>query len=450
MPVPSVVGAGKRLFAARRLLGAGAVLVAAGVGALGASAVAAPLTPQSDPFYRPPQGFGAHKPGSVLRSRPVSTAAFGVVPERVRAWQVLYRTTDTQGRPEATVATVLEPLGPRPRGLRPLVAYQEAEDSLGSQCAPSYELLAGAPSTNGVEQVEILLIDGLLEHGWAVVVPDYEGPTSAYGAGIQAARATLDSIRAAERFRPAGLAGARTPVAMWGYSGGALATAWASEQQPRYAPELNVRGVAEGGVPVNIANAARVLNKGLFAGYFLAGMVGISRQYPRLAALLQTILTPEGRAAAQQVGTMCNSDIVNRFAFKDVTRYTSVPDPLSLPVARRIIAADSLSQRQPTAPLYIYHAINDELLPSRDVDGLVARYCKEGVSVQYTRDIASEHIVLVATAAPGALAWLGDRLGNPARPAPKGCTTTTTLSAVLPARALTSLVAFLAGLVTVL
>jgi hypothetical protein len=203
-------------------------------------------------------------------------------------------------------------------------------------------------------------------------------------------------------------------------------------------------------VPVNVADAARVLNKGLFAGYFLAGMVGISRQYPRLTALLQRILTPEGRAAAQEVGTMCNSDIVNHFAFKDVTRYTNVPDPLSLPLASQVIAADSLPHGRPTAPLYVYHAINDELLPSRDVDGLVAKYCHEGVSVEYTRDIASEHIVLAATAAPGALAWLGDRLGNPAQPAPAGCTTTTTVSAVLSPRALTSLVTFLAGLVTVL
>jgi hypothetical protein len=423
-----------------------AALVAAGVVAPAAvaTAQAAPLTPRSDPFYKPGPNVGKAKPGTALRSRPVSVAIFGAIPERVRAWQLLYRTTDTQGRAEATVATVLEPVGAAPAGPRPLVSFQEAEDSLGSQCAPSYQLLQGAPSTNGVEQLELTLIDGLLARGWAVVDPDYEGPTNAYAAGIQAARATLDGIRAAERFGPAGLNGSRTPVAMWGYSGGALATSWASEQQPRYAPELNIKGVAEGGVPADIGNAARKLNKGLFAGYFLAGIIGISRQYPALARLLTRILTPQGKAAAQEAGTMCNSQIVNTFAFKDVTKYTNAPDPLSLPVARQVTAADSLSKHRPRAPLYIYHAVSDELLPSSDVDRVVAQYCREGVNVTYTRDLASEHIVLAVTGGTGALAWLGDRLAG--KPAQRGCTTTTTLSAALTPPALTALVSYLLGL----
>ena len=81
------------------------------------------------------------------------------------------------------------------------------------------------------------LIGQALTMGWAVVVPDYEGPDSQWTAGTQAGHAVLDGIRAALRFGPAGLAGPSTPVGLWGYSGGAQATARATELQPGYAPD---------------------------------------------------------------------------------------------------------------------------------------------------------------------------------------------------------------------
>src|SRR5262245_3154767 len=73
------------------------------------SAAAAPPPPQNDPFYQPPSGYESTAPGTVLRSRPVSIAAFGALPQKVQAWQLLYRTTDQKSNPQATVTTVLLP-----------------------------------------------------------------------------------------------------------------------------------------------------------------------------------------------------------------------------------------------------------------------------------------------------------------------------------------------------
>ena len=149
------------------------------------------------------------------------------------------------------MATIVLPPGAAPPGGRPLLAYQPAEDTLTRDCASSYEIRQG---TNG-ELPQALL--PLLNDGVAVVVPDYEGPESQWTAGVQAGHAVLDSIRAAESFPPAGLGGEGTRVGIWGYSGGGQATAWASELQPTYAPELNVVGVAEGGVPAVLRKTHR-------------------------------------------------------------------------------------------------------------------------------------------------------------------------------------------------
>ena len=64
-----------------------------------------PEIPARDPFYLPPAGFHHAAPGTVLRSRDVQLGFLGVIPQRVRAVQLLYRTTDRHGRAHATVTT---------------------------------------------------------------------------------------------------------------------------------------------------------------------------------------------------------------------------------------------------------------------------------------------------------------------------------------------------------
>jgi hypothetical protein len=393
------------------------------------AAAAAPPPPQIDAFYQPPAGFESSAPGTVLRSRAVDVAAFGLLPQKVQAWQLLYRTTDTQDQPEATVTTVLLPAGAQPSATRPLVSYQVAEDSPAPQCAISYQLRQGAGNDNIVAQAEILLMDAALQKGWAVTVPDYEGPKSAYVAGKQAGQAVLDGIRATEGFQAAGLNGVATNVGLWGYSGGALASGWASELQPGYAPELAIRGVAEGGLPVSPRDVLQGANGGVFAGIAMSGVAGISQAYPELQSFLDTYLTADGKAALAKARTQCNSANVTTFAFRDLYKYFTVPNPLSLPVPDAVLTADTLGQHTPTAPLFVYHSVNDELVPHAGTDQVVAGYCASGGRVTYQRDILSEHIALVVTGAPDALNWLSDRLSG--KPAAPGCNTKTVASSLL-------------------
>jgi triacylglycerol lipase len=68
-----------------------------------------PQLPADDPFYLPPQGFEHAMPGTVLRSRDVELAFLGLVPQKLTATQLLYRSTDLNGLPQATVTTVVVP-----------------------------------------------------------------------------------------------------------------------------------------------------------------------------------------------------------------------------------------------------------------------------------------------------------------------------------------------------
>src|SRR3954467_5855345 len=88
------------------------------------------VVPAKDPFYEPPPGFEHARPGTVLRSRDVELAFMGLVPQQFTATQLLYRTTDLNDLPQATVTTVVAPTertGHRPC---PILSYQCAIDAV--------------------------------------------------------------------------------------------------------------------------------------------------------------------------------------------------------------------------------------------------------------------------------------------------------------------------------
>ncbi len=108
-------------------------------------------------------------------------------------------------------------------------------------------------------------------------------------------------------------------------------------------------------------------------------------------------------------------------------------EPASVKAA---FAGLNLGGSTPTAPLFVYHAIHDELIPISGVNSTVAEYCSRGDAVTYTRDSLSEHVTLAFTGASSALSWLRDRLTGGA--VPHACTTRTVLSMALTPTGLTS------------
>jgi hypothetical protein len=384
----------------------------------------------------------APPPGTVSGSAPTTINVLGL-PLKVQAWRLQYASTDTTGAQETDIATVLLPNVASATAPRPLLSYQVAEDALSTQWAPSTQLQAGT-------EVETPLILAALEQGWAVVVPDYEGPQSQWTAGVQAGHGVLDAIRAAQSFSPLGLSGSSTPVGLWGYSGGAQASAWAAELQPSYAPELHLAGVAEGGVPVNVGDVARKINGGPFSGMYFGAGIGLDRAYPQLIAL-STILNPLGQAKAQTLSGANVEQMVAEGAFQPIQIYTvGGEDPLTLPGVQQAVAADALGQRAPTAPIYLYMSTNDQLLPVADDDALVRTYCGEGVAVDYVKDVLSEHISLTVSGAGAAIDYLRDRFAGMAAPSTCATGPSTTLSTLASTRALITTLTAITGFTGVL
>ncbi|MGW4247576.1 lipase family protein [Nocardia sp. NPDC004722] len=386
------------------------------------------LPPELDDFYAPPAGqVAAAQPGEILRARRINPAYFGLVQLNIDAWQLSYRTTNSFGEAISTVTTVLVPRGPAPEGGRKLLSYQIAEDSAAQYCAPSYVIQSGGLPIDYVNAAETMIpIAAGVGQGWTVVMPDYEGPHSSYGTSKLNAQTTLDGIRAAENFSPAQLSGHDTPTALWGYSGGTVPSSFAAEIAKDYAPELNIVGVAAGGLAAaDYPEALRHNNRGLYTGLIMGVFAGIAGEYPEVRDMLRdNVVDPVTQLLIASRQVLCHPEGTALVPFYDYLGAMSYHgDPLQYPAVQRFIAENSLGQTTPSMPLYIYHAQYDEILPNAGVDRLVDKYCAEGApSVVYERELVAEHISGVAGQLPGAFHWLRDRLNGVT--APQGCTIT--------------------------
>lgn len=241
-----------------------------------------PLLPSDDPFYFPPAGYQHAVPGTVLRSRDVELAFMGLIPQPVTATQLLYRTTNMYGNPEATVTTVIVPAELAPGQTCPLLSYQCAIDAMSSRCFPSYALRRRAKALGSLTQMELLMISAALAEGWAVSVPDHEGPKGLWGSPYEPGYRVLDGIRAALNSERVGLSPA-TPIGLWGYSGGGLASAWAAEACGEYAPDLDIVGAVLGSPVGDLGHTFRRLNGTLLAGLPALVVAALQHSYPGLA-----------------------------------------------------------------------------------------------------------------------------------------------------------------------
>jgi hypothetical protein len=331
------------------------------------------------------------------------------------AWQVKYKTLDNQGAPTATVTTVMVPNSPwTGKGPRPLVSYQVAEDGVGSKCSASYALRSGmqlgSQSLTGNAAAETLLMSLALQRGWAVAAPDYEGPRSEFlGADIEG-QGVLDGIRAATRFGPAGISD-RAPIAFWGYSGGALASTLAAQLQPAYAPDVRLAGIALGGAVGDLKTSLDAFDSLGAGGAVVVGFIGLSRSHPDLN--LEQYLNAEGKQAVAASQNDCLADAILRFPGETSASFVSSPDFLDGPLLTNLLRQSSPLGRPgiPSAPVYDYHAIQDELAPIGPDRDLMARYCADGVTVQHV-EAPGEHLSEVVLGSPGALSFLADRFAG--------------------------------------
>ncbi len=266
---------------------------------------------------------------------------------------------------------------------------------MASSCFPSYALRRGSKAVGAVAQLEFLLIAAALAEGWAVSIPDHEGPQGIWGAPFEPGYHVLDGLRAALNHDALNLA-SDTPIGLWGYSGGGLATAWAAEVYAAYAPELNVVGAVLGSPVGDLGHTFRRLNGTLFSGLPALVVAALAHVYPDLDQVITDHVTDEGKAMLQSIEEMTTSRAVIRMARKDMDTLVDQPldQILDSPAVRHVFDSIKLGTAAPSIPVLIVQAVHDELISVENIDELAEVYSAGGTDVTYHRDMFSEHLLL--------------------------------------------------------
>lgn len=389
-----------------------------------------PDLPLEDEFYNTPDNLDDYTEGEIIRYRTVPLMVRSVYyPINIKnAWQFLIRSENSVGNATAVVTTVFEPYDADPSKL---LSYQFAEDSASANCAPSYSVLFGAKMDTIIAQLEMVLVSTGLSRGWYVVSPDYEGTQGAFTAGRQAGKATLDSIRAVLTSQNTTGINPDAKVAMWGYSGGTIASGWAAQLQPVYAPELkdNLIGVAVGGWVTNITLTAQATEGTIYAGLVPNAVTGLMQEYPHLRPIIMNAIRPDRRAWFEEAADKCLIESVFTFAFHHFfsgsDRY--VPEGWSIfnkPEVKAIIDQNTLALDEdegvPEIPMFVFHGTEDEIVPFPGAQRAYENYCDWGIdSLEFAVSNTTGHILEVVEGSGAAIKWLEDRFNG--KPTVQGC-----------------------------
>lgn len=387
-----------------------------------ASPAQAVKAPARGSFYRytGSTALAQIKPGTVLKTRTLLYHVAGIaVP--IRVVQLLYRSAGALGQPTANVTSVLEP--PVPPAAPRAVSYQSFYDSLNPADEPSVQIAGDVTLGGLITDAESVVIAPLLLQGYTVIVPDTEGQTADFSAGPEYGTNTLNSIRAATNSPLTGLTKA-TPVGMFGYSGGAIATDWAAQLAPAYAPDVNRQlvGAAEGGVLVDPAhNLTYVDGSSTWAGVIPVSIIGIARGF-------HIDITPYLSSYGRQLyDSLQNASIINvlgqypglTFAKLVKPQYAN---PASIPILVKVENELNTGRLgSPTIPMFIGQGANgilegtpgnkpgigpgDGVMVAGDVRTLARHFCASGTAVDYTQYNSLSHISTFSAWAPAALAW---------------------------------------------
>lgn len=386
----------------------------AGAGTAAAQPAPIPL-PSADPFYDYADSLADAAPGTVLRTREAPYAS-PKLQTPITSTQVLYRTTDQQGDPTTTVATVLRPLSPGPAKV---ISFHTAYDGLGSECDPSYTLSGhGDSNTAAIEQA---VITGYMAAGYTVVVPDYEGQNLEWTIGRQSAYAALDGIRAAESVLALP---SSTPVGLIGYSGGSVPTQWGAEVAPQYAPELNIVGAAAGGLPVDLAhNLPYVSGSKDWAGVIPALIVAYQRAY---GIDTDAFLSDKGKQIVGAVESNCINAFASQYPGLTDTEMLRAPYTSLLDIPEVVAAIDDNimgTDGTPAVPLLLgvgdSDGTGDSVMVTGDVEGLARDYCDRGVAVTYAQYNGQSHSQAFVPFQAQAAQFLNDRFNG--APATSNC-----------------------------
>ncbi|MGE3873076.1 MAG: alpha/beta fold hydrolase [Parvibaculaceae bacterium] len=353
---------------------------------------------EADSFHDVSPGDLDGPPGSVIRTENLAGAPMGAT-----AYRILYRSRGLDGEPIAVSGMVIIPAGPAPSAGYPIVAWAHPTSGLISRCAPS------------LARVRFRQIQGLellLRQGYAVTATDYPGLGTPgphpYLVGESEGRAVLDSVRAARHV----LGSSENRFAAWGHSQGGQAVLYAASLARRYAPELDLVGIAAAAPATELG---RLLRDDLptSGGKNLLAMTLWSWAQVYHAPI-DSIVDPQAVPVIDNLAQICLESIIDVLPRMEdgkqlQKRFLTVDDFTAMAPWRELIAANTIGVLPSSIAIFLAQGSTDNTVPLAITRDYMKRQCTAGSAIRLDVLERVGHLSVARDAAPEAVQWIDDR-----------------------------------------
>jgi pimeloyl-ACP methyl ester carboxylesterase len=258
--------------------------------------------------------------------------------------------------------------------------------------------------------------------GWVVVATDYsfaekDGPHP-YLIGQGEARAALDSVRAARQMSELAL---DKRLVVWGHSQGGHAALWTGIVGPRYAPDLEIRGVAAIAPATDIKKIlAMNVEVDKWFGPYLA--LSYSRFYPDIT--FEQAVRSEALDAARQIVNLC--DFLPREDQERMAALAATFEGPALAINSNKTLQARLEQNTPDrrieVPVVIAQGLSDMVVPPSATEAYVEERCAAGQQFEYWTFAGRDHLTILQPGTPledPLINWTRARFAN--EPQATGC-----------------------------
>ena len=296
-----------------------------------------------------PAAAAENAPGTVL-----STAAAALPPELTplaTGRRISYASTTVSG---ATVTVTGLVLTPKRQKAHKTVVWGHGTTGLADQCAPSDHLGVFWPEARAA-------IAELLNRGWTVTAPDYQGLGTAdahpYLIGGSQARTMIDSVKAARALDQS----LGTRYVVDGHSQGGQGALFAGELAPSYDGALTLEGVAAIAPVSNVDLLAPLIPGTPGQGYLVMALYGLAAVQPSFDPL--TVLAPPARQRVPVLQSGCLYEILAEYQSLNAGQLVLGGGALPQPVVDQLARYDNPAQVAPSAPILIVQGTADEAVP---------------------------------------------------------------------------------------
>jgi acetyl esterase/lipase len=362
----------------------------------------------AEALYDVEPGEIAGKPGTIIRVWPLEAGG----PGDSEAFRFLYRSTGPKGEPIPVSGSIFIPSGPAPAGGRHVIAWAHPTSGVAPDCAPSLY-----PDRAGL----IWNLRDMLSEGYVVVATDYPGLGTdgihPYLIGESEGRAVLDSVRAARHLARNGTS---NRFAVWGHSQGGHAALYTGEIAKRYAPELELVGVAAAAPATYLVE---LFDDDATTEQDLIAMALLS--WARLLNISPGIIVePTVMEAFNETARGCLTSIAQFETLEDdvkpLERHKFLKsDPTKTDPWKGIMVRNSPGQAPAGAPVFIAQGTADTTVDPQVTKRFAKALCAKGERVTFVELPGVSHIFVARDSAPAAIRWMNERFSG--APAPSDC-----------------------------